>query len=72
MAGIMTPEHPRWNEFCDQLEKLLGRWGCSGDGLSRRLLIEMGCNVEASLAFFRDNGGYCDCEVLLNVDDLLH
>lgn len=84
---MMTPAHPRWSEFYDQLEELLSRWGCSGDGtqldgktgavapqsrptlcMSRRLLIEMGCNVEASLAFFRDNGGFCDCEVLLNVE----
>lgn len=36
--------------------------------LSRRLLIKTGCDVEASLAYFREHGGYCDCEVLLNVD----
>jgi hypothetical protein len=27
-----------------------------------------GINVEASLAYFKDHGGYCDCEILLNVD----
>jgi hypothetical protein len=27
-----------------------------------------GINVEVSLAYFEDHGGYCDCEILLNVD----
>jgi hypothetical protein len=36
--------------------------------LSRRLLTEMRCDVEASLAHFREHGGYCDCEVIYNVD----
>ena len=25
-------------------------------------------DVEESISFFQQNGGYCDCEVLLNVD----
>jgi hypothetical protein len=35
--------------------------------LSRRLLAAMDCDVEASLAYFREHGGYCDCEVIYNV-----
>jgi hypothetical protein len=27
--------------------------------------------VEATLELFRDRGGFCDCEVLLNVSDAM-
>ena len=37
--------------------------------LSQKLLIEMGCDVDASLEYFREHGGYCDCEVLFNVEE---
>jgi Protein of unknown function (DUF2695) len=28
-----------------------------------------GIDVEGSLAYFRKYGGYCDCEILINVED---
>ena len=32
-------------------------------------MAEMGdINIEATLAYFEDHGGYCDCEILMNVD----
>jgi hypothetical protein len=27
-----------------------------------------GIDIEKSLAFFEEHGGYCDCEILFNVD----
>jgi len=38
---------------------------------SRRILTEMGLTlneVEESIEYFQHNGGFCDCEVVLNVD----
>jgi hypothetical protein len=74
----ILPRHPRWSEF---LERLAGpeacnfqtdRWTCFGDvRFTKRILRDMGLDepsIELSTAYFRDHGGYCDCEVILNVD----
>ena len=70
-SEIMTPESPRWREFCDKLDDAIGRHGCNSTDtrLAKRLLRSMKCvDVEASVEYFEDHGGYCDCEILLNVD----
>jgi hypothetical protein len=45
--------------------------GCDGQThrLATDILTDMGMEVAPSLAFFRAHGGWCDCEVLLNVGD---
>jgi hypothetical protein len=79
MAEILTPESARWEQFTDRLDSLGRIWGCDGDeieagaglvhGLAKTVLTEMGdIDIEATLAYFRDHGGYCDCEILMNVD----
>lgn len=67
-----------WNEFCDALYEALGGrlpGRCQRHGSShyyaRRLLEERGFDGEASLALYREHGGYCDCEILMNVQDWL-
>jgi hypothetical protein len=36
---------------------------------ARTVMEDMGkIDIEGSVAYFRDHGGYCDCEILLNVD----
>jgi len=73
----VLPRHPRWGEF---LERLCGpdgchfrgqRWTCHGDlRFTRAILVAMGLSepaVRVSLAYLRDHGGYCDCEVVFNV-----
>lgn len=77
----MTREHPRWKEFCatlggpgycDFTED--GKWKCDSTTnrqFARKALAGMGfdeAGIEASLAYFETNGGYCDCEILFNVD----
>jgi hypothetical protein len=47
-------------------------WKCEHDDLtlSRRILADMGLSktaIEDSVTYFRERGGYCDCEVLFNV-----
>jgi len=74
----LLPRHPRWDEF---IERLAGpnacnfqtdRWTCFGDmQFTTRILREMGLDepsINVSTAYFRDHGGYCDCEVIFNVD----
>lgn len=83
MAGhvLMTPDHPRWNEFCGLLEGPKGcrfynvggeiHWTCDSTierPIARRLLKGFRVDVDASLDFFASHGGYCDCEILFNVE----
>lgn len=80
---VMTPAHPRWDEFCDRLDGEEGCnfhkdaatgetvWTCKGGtdkSFATAILASMGgINVPASLEYFEQHGGYCDCEILLNV-----
>lgn len=74
---ILTPDSPRWDEFANALSAI-GR--CDGDGTgesnpglvhryAKVVMTNMGnVDIAGSLAFFKEHGGYCDCEILLNVD----
>ncbi|MEY2539317.1 MAG: hypothetical protein QOG67_3057 [Verrucomicrobiota bacterium] len=76
MTAIMTPDHLGWPEFCDLLAGPSGCnfregpvWDCHGDHrFSRKLLPTFGVDVEASVEFFVEHGGHCDCEVLFNLN----
>lgn len=77
---LITPGHPRWEEFLERLTGPLGLdvrtagWNCGGGEdkrHSRRFLLAMGLSpaaVESNLTFFERHGGYCDCEVWMNVE----
>jgi Protein of unknown function (DUF2695) len=79
MSEILTPKSNRWETFTDALDRAVQTNGCDGDGnignyldvyrQSKRIMADMGnVDIPASLAFFQGNGGYCDCEILMNVD----
>jgi hypothetical protein len=80
--GPMTLDHGGWTEFRDRLENACAfqlavpgetTWACDCSEvmpLTRHILDEMGLTgdeVEESIEYLRANGGFCDCEVLLNV-----
>lgn len=79
---VMTPDHPSWAEFYERLSgpegcnmKISAKDGltfrCKGGNdrsLATKILRDMGADVEASLDYFSDNGGFCDCEIIFNVD----
>ena len=50
------------------------RWACDSKAdhpATRKILKSMGATdaeIEQSIGFFVANGGYCDCEVLFNVE----
>lgn len=54
----------------DYLDELLEEHGCD-DTLkyTESFLKDKELPVEKSLNWLRDNGGFCDCEVLANVED---
>ena len=54
-------------------------WRCGNDGsggskhrYAEAVLTELGgIDIDGTLEFFRQHGGYCDCEILFNVDRLI-
>ena len=68
MAELMTPDCLRWDEFVKKLKRKLNRSACNNDySFSRKILTKMGdVDIDASIEFFKENGGHCDCEVILN------
>lgn len=70
MEPRMTPDHSQWRAFCDELAEAVAANGCSSTGHENalRLLGKYGVNVEKSIEFFRKNSGFCDCEILMNVE----
>jgi hypothetical protein len=79
---MLTPEHLLWPEFCHRLGGEEGcnfqgegeniTWTCKGGAnqdYSRAILQTMArIDVDATLRYFSENGGHCDCQVLFNVD----
>ena len=71
---LMTPEHPKWKQFTEQLSAYMKENGCDSQTLrgAEHVLSKDkwgdGLNVEESLEYFREHGGFCDCEILMNVD----
>jgi hypothetical protein len=80
---MMTPRHPKWNDFVRRLEGPEGvncrrdpelgevTWDCYHNFRnSAAVLARMGLptdDIEATFEFFVREGAYCDCEVLLNL-----
>jgi Protein of unknown function (DUF2695) len=83
LVEVVSPRHDRWEEFCGRLAGPQGvnfrhdengelRWDCDSRDIiyAMRILQQMEFNkasVDASLSYFRDHGGFCDCEILFNV-----
>ena len=76
----MTPENSRWEEFtsrlgspegCDFQER--GGWVCSSKmdrPFATAILEKMGnIDIEQTMEYFNNHGGFCDCEILFNVDE---
>lgn len=77
-----TPSHNRWDEFCVKLSKRCRlkekngevTWKCAGGEQklgARAVLKQMGFSdttIRDTFYYFELNGGFCDCEILFNVD----
>jgi Protein of unknown function (DUF2695) len=63
LLEILTPESPRWETFVEQLDAAIAEHGCAS-GTNKDNAVDL----ESSLDYFEDHGGYCDCEIILNVD----
>ena len=69
-SAVLTPAHPRWSEFVDQLNAAGEAMGCDRTHRhARQVMSGMGnVDIAGSLEYFEERGGYCDCEILLNVE----
>jgi Protein of unknown function (DUF2695) len=70
---ILTTDHARWGEFIDALSETMSSPGDCNHQDHRRaeaILTKMGADVDGTIAFLESRGGFCDCEILLNVDEL--
>jgi hypothetical protein len=70
---MLTPQSPRWNDFISLLDDAVTACGCTSGRqrrLARGIMAQMGgINIEASLIFFDSHGGFCDCEIIFNVEE---
>jgi len=76
---VMRPGHRLWDEFYTRLagpeacnfrggRRQRIAWDCSHKhDMAKMLLIELGANVAASLAYFLRHGVRCDCEIIFNL-----
>lgn len=57
-------------ELFEYIDEQLETTRCDDDfTLTEQFLRDKDVDVEKVLKFLRENGGYCDCEVLFNVED---
>ena len=67
----LTPDSLRWDTFVGMLLKRLpGPSACNHSHRhAKAVMHEMGnVDIEETLVYCEMHGGYCDCEILLNVD----
>lgn len=64
-------------QYCNFREEIKGdpasiTWECSSlkdKPFAKAILENMGnINIDATMHYFESKGGFCDCEILLNVD----
>ena len=87
--GVVSPDHPAWNEFAARLEGPEGcnfvetvpgdprsiEWRCDHTHLATAVILANlrerypDISIENSIEWYRSRGGYCDCEILFNVED---
>jgi Protein of unknown function (DUF2695) len=67
----MTYDHPAWKWFLNDLGTIINVLGCDSRSLRlTKLVLEEkypDCDFEATEEFLQEHGGFCDCEVMLNV-----
>ena len=70
---LMNLDNPSWNDFDGQLGAAVDRLGCKGGNnktIAKRIMRKLSLDkaaIEASCRWFEGMGGYCDCEIVLNV-----
>ena len=65
-------EKEKFKQLFDYLDQILSKNGCDDTNkISKDFLIKIGQNnIENVLEWLANKGGYCDCEILANVEEL--
>lgn len=71
---ILTKKHNCWEKLIVRLENALnksqnGSFGCHGDLRHTKKILKSLSNIDVkgTIKYLKDHGGFCDCEVLMNV-----
>jgi hypothetical protein len=67
----LTTKSPRWDEFIGKLsQSVLSVRDCHHNHQHTvEIMTAMGgVDIETTLTYCRNHGGFCDCEILLNVE----
>lgn len=68
--GRMPISFKELSELFDYLDKQLEIEGCEHTAkMTKRFLESIKLNTEVILPWLEEYGGYCDCEILSNVED---
>ncbi|WP_037411545.1 DUF2695 domain-containing protein [Candidatus Solirubrobacter pratensis] len=81
MTAILSIDHPRFPEFLDRLsgregidlvdDGRAGTWSCDATTTKAQAIMRAmglrGDAIASSLAYFSARGGFCDCEIVLEV-----
>jgi hypothetical protein len=67
MGQILTPRHKHWDDFAEAMLNLIEPCDYTNKGAQSILQTIKGVDVEGTLEQFKTMGGYCDCEIRLNV-----
>ena len=64
---VLTPSHKYWKALCFRLSQSQ----CKHDFRNTEKILKSlpNIDVEESLNLYRELGGFCDCEILLNVEE---
>ena len=67
--NAMTPKHEKWDEFYDRLCEYSGNCKCgTNKDYTKKLLKDFDVDIDASLKYFEDRSGKCDCEIIRSVE----
>lgn len=68
---IMTPSHPKWDAFKFKLIRVSNKCDSISKKQTELILIKdfPEVNLKRSINFFEKHGGFCNCEILMNVED---
>jgi len=79
LSTIMSKRHPQWELFTmlidmrlDYKENKKGKatWNCDGTLIGAKEILKlMSMDIHKSIKYLESNGGFCDCEILLNVNE---
>lgn len=76
MSNVMTADNERWEDFLELLAEEFEQADSECDAttdkkIARRTLVRMGLTsdeIAATFEYLESRGGYCDCEIFMNVD----